>query len=110
MDSKVLIEVATLSRFKLMSKIFDIVDLKKRNVLTVQQAAFYAGTSRPVVERWLDNGDLGYFVLPRTSLKKRQRRVFRVELDTFLNGLYQKKEPISPKPKRQSLILLERAH
>ena len=92
-----------------MSKSFDIAELKKRNVLTVQQAAFYAGTSRPIVERWLDNGDLGYFVLPRTSIRKRQRRIFRAELDAFLEKLYQKKETVSSKPKRRPLILLERS-
>ena len=93
-----------------MKRSFDIADLKKMNVLTVQQAAFYAGASRPVVDRWLDNGDLGYFVLPHTSSKKRQRRIFRAELDAFLERLYQKKEKDSSRPKLQPLILLERKH
>jgi excisionase family DNA binding protein len=92
-----------------MGNSFDISELKKENVLTVQQAAFYAGTSRPVVERWLDSGDLGYFVLPRTSSRKRQRRIFRAELDAFLESLYQKKAIVASKQKRQPLILLERS-
>lgn len=75
-----------------MSKSFDIAELKKRNVLTVQQAAFYAGTSRPIVERWLNNGDLGSFVLLRTSGKKRQRQIFRAELDAFLESIYIRKK------------------
>ena len=91
-----------------MNKSFDIAALKKKNVLTVQQAAFYAGTSRPVVDRWLDSGDLGFFILPHTSSKKRQRRIFRAELDAFLEKLYQKNEPMPLKAKKQPLILLER--
>ena len=93
-----------------MSKSLDIADLKKKHVLTVQQAAFYAGTSRPVVDRWLENGDLGFFVLPRTSSRKRQRRIFLAELDTFLNKIYKKNEQRSVNQKRQSLLLLGRSN
>ena len=75
-----------------MSKSLDIADLMKKHVLTVQPVAFYSGTSRPVVERWLENGDLGFFVLPHTSTRKRQRRIFKLELDAFLTKIYQKKE------------------
>jgi len=91
-----------------MSKSFDIADLRKRNVLTVQQAAFYAGTSRPVVDRWLDNGSLGFYILPYTSIKKRQRRIFRAELDVFLRGLYRKNSHAPAKQKKTGLILRER--
>ncbi|MFC1544979.1 helix-turn-helix domain-containing protein [Gemmatimonadota bacterium] len=92
-----------------MSKAFDIRELKTRNALTVQQAAFYAGTSRPVVDRWLDNGDLGFYVLPHTSSKKRQRRIFRTELDDYLKSLYQKNQHIE-KAEKRPLILLDRTN
>ena len=65
----------------------------KQRALTVEQAAFYAATSRDVVLRWLNSGKLGYYILPNTSLKKIQRRILRQELDQFLEAQYRKSQP-----------------
>lgn len=76
-----------------MRKPFELEDLMRQRALTVQQAAFYASTSRDVVLRWLNSGNLGYYILPNTSAKKVQRRILREELDQFLEAQYRKHEP-----------------
>jgi excisionase family DNA binding protein len=76
-----------------MKQTFDLDTLKKQRVFTVAQAAFYSGTSRDVVLRWLHNGLLGYFVLPNTSSRKVQRRILREELEQFLESQYKKAKP-----------------
>jgi excisionase family DNA binding protein len=76
-----------------LGKSFDIENFKKLRALTVQQAAFYAATSRDVVLRWLNSGSLGYYILPNTSSKKVQRRILREELDNFLESQYRKTTP-----------------
>ena len=73
-----------------MEKTFDLGSLSRQRALTVQQVAFYAGTSRDIVLRWLNSGMLGYYVLPKTSSKKIQRRILREELDQFLEAQYRK--------------------
>lgn len=50
-----------------MKKPFDLEDLKRLRVLTVEQSAFYAATSRHVFLRWLEKRKLGYYVLSLTS-------------------------------------------
>lgn len=76
-----------------MVKTFDTEDLKRQRALTIQQAAFYANTSRDIVLRWLNSGMLGYYILPGTSSKKIQRRILREELDQFLEAQYRKSQP-----------------
>ncbi len=94
-----------------MKKPFDLEDLKRLRALTVEQSAFYAATSRDIVLRWLQNGKLGYYVLPNTSSKKIQRRILREELERFLDSEYRKRNPRKIEyisRKRPELILLPR--
>ena len=76
-----------------MRKPFDLEKLQRLRALTVEQAAFFAATSRDVVLRWLISGELGYYVLPNTSSKKIQRRILREELERFLDSQYTKTNP-----------------
>lgn len=96
-----------------MEKSFDLHNLNRQRAFTVQQAAFYAATSRDVVLRWLNSGELGCYVLPNTSSKKVQRRILREELEQFLEAQYRKTKPRTSnckiedyKRQRPSLILL----
>ena len=50
-----------------MKKHFALENLNRLRALTVEQAAFYAATSRHVFLRWLEKRKLGYYVLPLTS-------------------------------------------
>ena len=63
----------------------DKIIIFEKRVLSVAEAAKYAGVSRGIIEYWLAQGLLQYEELPATGKKQRFIRIRKKDLDEFLD-------------------------